>query len=100
MMRAGENLRADWSMVAGDAREALCARSAIRRFLAAQADVASDLDAVETIVGELVANVVQHAPGAIGIHVAWDDDNATLVIADRGPGIPNARPVPGADATS
>jgi len=37
---------------------------------------------------------------AVGIHVSWDGDRATLVVADRGPGIPIARPVPGPDATS
>jgi anti-sigma regulatory factor (Ser/Thr protein kinase) len=66
----------------------------IRTFLAFQADEGSDLDAVETIVGELVANVIQHAPGAIGIHVSWDGARATMVIADRGPGIPSVRLVP------
>ena len=100
MVRAVEKARTDWSMVAADAQEALRARVAIRRFVAAQADAGSDLDGVEMIVGELIANVVQHAPGAVGIHVAWDGDGATLVIADRGPGIPFARPVPGPDATS
>ena len=100
MVRAVEKARTDWSMVAADAREALRARSAIRRFIAAQADTSSDLDGVETIVGELIANVVQHAPGAVGIHVAWDGDRATLVIADRGPGIPIARPVPDPQSTS
>jgi len=34
-------------------------------FLALQADDLSDLDAVETIVGELVANVIRHAAGPI-----------------------------------
>ena len=100
MVRPAEDVRTDWSMVAADAQEALRARRAIRRFLAAQADTDSDLDGVETIVGELIANVVRHAPGAVGIHVSWDGDRATLVVADRGPGIPNARAVPSPDATS
>ena len=87
-------------MVVPDAREALRARVAVRHFLAEQADASSDLDAVETIVGELVANVIQYAPGAMGIHVAWDGPTATLVISDRGPGIPIVRPVPTAENTS
>ena len=89
----------EWSMVAPDAREALSARRAIRSFLAAQADEASDLDAVELIVGELVGNVVKHAPGAIGLHVSWCGAGATLIVADRGPGIPSLRCVPDAAAT-
>jgi anti-sigma regulatory factor (Ser/Thr protein kinase) len=90
----------EWSMVASDAWEATHARSAIRAFLAPDADGTSDLDGVETIVGELVANVIQHAPGAVGIHVAWEGQNAILVVADRGPGIPALRPVPDGSATN
>jgi anti-sigma regulatory factor (Ser/Thr protein kinase) len=90
---------AEWSMVRADAREALSARRAVRQFLALQADRCSDLDAVETIVGELVANVIRHASGPIGIHVAWEGDGAVAVVADRGPGIPVLRSVPGVDAT-
>ena len=87
-------------MVRADAREALSARRDVRRFLALQADCYSDLDAVETIVGELVANVIRHASGPIGIHVAWQGNGAVAVVADRGPGIPTVRSVPGVDATS
>ena len=98
MAITAEPREAEWSMVAADAREALRARIAVREFLTAQADETSDLDGVETIVGELVANVIRHAPGAVGIHVAWEGRTATLVIADRGPGIPILRPVPDGNA--
>jgi anti-sigma regulatory factor (Ser/Thr protein kinase) len=86
-------------MVKADAREALLARRAVRAFLAAQADERSDLDAVEMIVGELVANVIRHADGPIGIHVSWEGDVAVAIVADRGPGIPAVRPVPDVDDT-
>ena len=88
-----------WSLVTADARKATGARSAIRQFLAEQADASSDLDAVEVIVGELVSNVVRHAPGPIGIHCFWDDDDAILIVSDRGPGVPMLRPVPHTEAT-
>lgn len=91
---------AEWSMVAADAWEAVRARVAIRRFLALQADPESDLDAVEMIVGELVANVIRHAAGPIGIHVCWRGEGAFAIVADRGPGIPVVRPCPDGDATS
>jgi anti-sigma regulatory factor (Ser/Thr protein kinase) len=91
---------AQWSLVTADAREASGARREIRRFLANEADAGSDLDAVETIVGELVANVIRHAAGPIGIYVAWDGATAVAIVADRGPGIPPVRCVPDMDATS
>jgi len=91
---------ADWSLVTADAREATRARLAIRRFLALQADVTSDLDAAELIVGELVANVIRYAPGPVGIHVSWVGAEAVLVVADRGPGLPAVRAVPDPSAST
>jgi anti-sigma regulatory factor (Ser/Thr protein kinase) len=90
----------DWSLVTADANDATRARLAIRRFLALQADVSSDLDAAELIVGELVANVIRYAPGPIGIHVTWEGAEAILVVADRGPGVPPVRAVPELTASS
>ena len=90
----------EWSLITADMREALRARQAIRRFLAVQCDAASDLDATEVIVGELVANAIRHAPGPIGIHVSWQGDEAILVVSDRGPGIPALRAVPDPQGTS
>jgi anti-sigma regulatory factor (Ser/Thr protein kinase) len=87
-------VRTDWSLVRSDAVEALGAREAISDFLSELADATSDLEAVEVIVGELVANVIRHAPGPIGIYVAWEDEGATLIVADRGRGIPTLRSVP------
>jgi anti-sigma regulatory factor (Ser/Thr protein kinase) len=83
-----------WSCVRSDAREALGARHEVRDFLSRDADVASDLDASELIVGELVSNVVRHASGPIGVYCSWNDDGAVLVVADRGPGIPTVRSCP------
>ena len=90
----------EWSLVTADAREATRARIAVRQFLALQADEEeSDLDAAELIVGELVANVIRHAPGAIGINVSWKGHEAILIVSDRGPGVPVVRCVPAGDAT-
>jgi signal transduction histidine kinase len=85
-------------MVTADARETVRSRCAIREFLAQQADDGSDLDAAELIAGELIANVIRYAPGAVGIHVSWRGEDAVLIVADRGPGIPPLRSVP--DLTS
>ncbi len=85
----------EWSFVAADAREAgTTTRRAVRDFLAEQACGQCDLDAVEIIVGELISNVIQHAPGPIGMHCWWEDERAVLLVADRGPGLPPVRPIP------
>jgi anti-sigma regulatory factor (Ser/Thr protein kinase) len=91
----------EWSLVTADAREAARARVAIRQFLALEADDGrSDLDGAELIVGELVANVIRHAPGAVGINVSWKGHEAILIVSDRGPGVPKMRCVPDEQATS
>ena len=87
-----------WSCVRSDARDAATARREVRDFLSRDADAASDLDATETIVGELIANVIRHAPGPIGVYCSWNEHGAVLVVADRGPGIPALRSVPDARA--
>ena len=46
----------------------------------------SDLDAAALIFGELVGNVVRHAPGPISIDILWESDMAVLRVTDRGPG--------------
>ncbi len=50
--------------------------------------------------GELVANVITHAPGAIGIYVGWQGDEAVLIVSDRGPGVPPIRCAPDEEAIS
>jgi anti-sigma regulatory factor (Ser/Thr protein kinase) len=91
---------ANWSCVETDARDALGARRSVRDFLRAQADASSDLDASELIVGELVSNEIRHAPGPIGLSVTWTEHGATLIVVDRGPGIPTVRCVPDGDSES
>jgi anti-sigma regulatory factor (Ser/Thr protein kinase) len=91
----------EWSLVTADAREAIRARCDIRQFLTLEADAGrSDMDATELIVGELVANVIRHAPGVIGIHVSWLGHEAILIVTDRGAGVPFVRCVPDERATS
>jgi anti-sigma regulatory factor (Ser/Thr protein kinase) len=44
-----------------------------------------DYDAAELIFGELVANVVMHAPGSIKLVVEWPAGHARLNVSDEGP---------------
>ncbi len=45
-----------------------------------------DFDAAELVVGELLANVVRHAPGAFSVSLGFEDGYARLEIRDRGAG--------------
>jgi len=75
-----------WAFQADDATAAHDARTAFVAYLRSRASADSDLDAAELIFGELVGNVVKHAPGPITIELVWDSESPTLRIADRGPG--------------
>lgn len=47
------------------------------------ANTRSDLGAAELIFGELIGNVVQHAPGDVCVRLDWNDKNATLSVHDQ-----------------
>ena len=78
----------EWQFRADDALDALRMRSAVRAFFDAEADEQSDVDGAVVVFGELVANVVRHAPGAISVRIEWPTSGpAMLYVDDWGPGV-------------
>lgn len=75
-----------WAFQADDASAAHDARNALLTYLRARGTQDSDFSAAELIFGELVGNVVKHAPGPITIELIWDGETPTLRVGDRGPG--------------
>ncbi len=55
-------------------------------YLRARGVADADYSSAELIFGELVGNVVRHAPGPIAITVEWDGEYPRLIVADEGPG--------------
>jgi two-component system sensor histidine kinase MtrB len=54
--------------------------------------VESDPRRLERIVGNLLDNAREHAPGSlVEFEVAHEDGNAIVAVSDRGPGVPEAR---------
>lgn len=49
----------------------------------------------ELIVGELLANTVEHAPGLVSIDLRRTGHDVVLVVEDSGPGLPAVPPVAG-----
>lgn len=83
-----------WSFDAENAKAAQDARGEFVDYLRRNS---SDEDAVETaelVFGELVGNVVRHAPGAIDIDVEWVNGHPTLHVLDRGPAFKAASHLP------
>ncbi len=77
-----------------DAREPAAApvvRGRIVRFLSRVAASAGDIAAAELVLGELLANVVEHAPGPVHVEVDWRDREPLLSVRDAGPGFHDLR---------
>jgi anti-sigma regulatory factor (Ser/Thr protein kinase) len=75
-----------WRYESRDAHGAYDVRSDLIAYLAARATDDSDIDAAALVFGELVGNVVRHAPGPISIALEWHADIAVLRVRDSGPG--------------
>jgi len=76
-----------WAFEAADAVSAQGARVAFSRYIARTCTADADVVACELIFGELIGNVVRHAPGSLEIVLEWRDDRAVLHVYDRGPGL-------------
>jgi signal transduction histidine kinase len=73
-------------------------RHAFRKRLAQLAQPPCDVDAAELIYGELVANTVRYARGAVEVRLEHaDSDPPVLVVRDHGPGLSRFPPVQQAD---
>ena len=76
-----------WHFRSADAADALWERPRFTEFLRARCTPESDCDAAEIVFGELVANVVRHAPGPIDITLKPNRRGAlVLVVGDSGSG--------------
>jgi anti-sigma regulatory factor (Ser/Thr protein kinase) len=68
-----------------DARRAIDARTLFVEFLHGVACDDDFIDRAELIFGELLGNVVRHAPGSLEISVDSDEDSMVLHVIDSGP---------------
>jgi signal transduction histidine kinase len=71
-----------------EAERVLRQRRVFRECVTSIAEPASDVDAAELIYGELVANAVRYAKGAVEVRLELaDSDPPVLVVRDHGPGL-------------
>ena len=75
-----------WSFDARDAMSAHGARSSFLAALRAEGAPGGDYIGSEVIFGELIGNVVRHAPGPIDVTLDWAEREPVLHVIDRGPG--------------
>jgi PAS domain S-box-containing protein len=82
-----------WQFDADNAKLAQHARGEFLARLQGAAAPESDFGAAELIFGELVGNVVRHAPGSIDVTLEWEGSRALLHVIDRGSGFSYTPPI-------
>jgi serine phosphatase RsbU (regulator of sigma subunit)/anti-sigma regulatory factor (Ser/Thr protein kinase) len=81
-----------WDVDASDPSSAAAVRAQFTTFLARFLDEGADLFPAELVLGELLANAVEHAPGPVHVELAWRGDEPVLTVRDNGRGFqPRAR---------
>jgi PAS domain S-box-containing protein len=73
-----------WAFDAESAKAAQDARGEFVRYLADNTADSGEIAMAELVFGELVGNVVRHAPGPIDVDVHWDGEFPELHVIDRG----------------
>ena len=71
---------------AQDANDAKQAREFLDLYLRRLATEDSDFYSASLAFGELIANVVRHAPGSIHVRLDWSASQPVLSVRDHGPG--------------
>ena len=84
--------RKRWSFHSSDAYFAHAARHELMTFLRDCGSSDDDLSRCELIIGELLANTVQHAPGIVRLEVTFDGNRPVLTVSDAGPGLRRFEP--------
>ena len=84
-----------WRFESDNARLAQDARSEFVAYLRQRINDPDVLASAELVFGELVGNVVRHAPGPLEVEVEWNGPNPVLHLIDRGPKFANLDALPG-----
>ncbi len=84
---AADTRRRGWHFHTVDASLARGARPSFALYLRACGIAADDIATAELIFGELLGNVVRHAPGPVEIGFVWTCSVGRLRVADRGAGL-------------
>lgn len=81
------DLRKSFAFHSSDAYSAHHSRTELMRFFRRFALSDEDLFRAELVIGEILANTVEHAPGLVTVEVDWTGFSPVLTIVDEGPGL-------------
>jgi PAS domain S-box-containing protein len=77
-----------WRFHSSDAKAAQVCRREIAEYLRNLAENPDEMFAAELALGEILANLVQHAPSLSEISIDWVTENPVVTVRDSGPGLP------------
>jgi PAS domain S-box-containing protein len=77
----------EWRFHASDAQAAHVARREIGTQIRLLGGETEATYSSELIIGELLANTVEHAPGLVHLLIEWSGERPVLIVRDSGPGL-------------
>jgi anti-sigma regulatory factor (Ser/Thr protein kinase) len=80
-------LRKTWSFHSSDAYSAHTSRHELMSFIHRFITSEDELFRTELIIGEILANTVEHAPGLVNVEIDWSGIHPVLTVLDTGPGL-------------
>ncbi len=83
----GVGLRQSWNYDSKNSQEAHLLRREIAEFMRPLASNDDELFGAELIIGEALANTVEHAPGLVNVDFDWTNVHPIVTISDIGPGL-------------
>ncbi len=85
--RLGVALQKSWNYDSRNSHGAHSLRREIARFIRSFDPTEEELFRAELIIGEVLANTVEHAPGAVRVDIDWTDTHPVVTVCDAGPGL-------------
>jgi len=76
-----------WRFHSSDAHTARTSRQELTKYVESLCNGPEGVFDTELILGELLANTVEHAPGLVQIEIDWTDERPVIIVQDTGPGL-------------
>jgi anti-sigma regulatory factor (Ser/Thr protein kinase) len=80
-------LQKSWTYDSRSPQDAHSLRREIASFIGLFGPAQEELFAAELIIGEVLANTVEHAPGEVVVDIDWTQTHPVVTISDAGPGL-------------
>ena len=80
-------MQKSWRYDSRSSHDAHVLRRDIAGFIRNFAPADGDLFRAELIIGEVLANTVEHAPGTVNVDIDWTDAHPVITVRDGGPGL-------------